>query len=288
MPITESERYESRTTTRDQGRITLVEAYTIFGTNDPSVAETYGPTWSETRSQEGYVLSVSRKHAERIAVDACRLEVTFSTPEGSDDIDGFLIESWEYDLTATREHITNVRSEGNQVSYTADAQGVTIFGTAIGVTPDGNIEGVDIFVPNDRLTCKKMWAAEEVNADFIDKIRKTTGKVNNSLFKGYKGEELLFLGARFTKQATGYIQVVYEFIGSKNKEGAELEYEDVNGQTISVTEKKGWRYLWFRIVKKAQGEGTSNLVKNGIESVSVATVYEQADFQANLQLSDQL
>jgi hypothetical protein len=96
-----------------------------------------------------------------------------------------------------------------------------------------------------------------------------TGKVNDAAFKGFAIGEVLFLGASGSKTGTDNWEITYNFAASKNA-------TDIDIGQITVTDKKGWEYLWIRYAD-AEDATAKRVVKRPIAAY-VEKVYEEGDF----------
>ena len=96
-----------------------------------------------------------------------------------------------------------------------------------------------------------------------------TGKVNNAAFRGFAAGEVLFLGAQGSKTGTGDWSISYRFAASPNV--ANLTVGD-----ITVTEKRGWDYLWVSYAD-SKDDTAKRLVKKPVAAY-VEQVYGYADF----------
>ena len=285
MPITIEEIYESRKVSRSLDTIVITEIFTIKGTGYPDVAEGYGPAWSTILVHDGNSLTVQSKEADRLAPNACRLTVVFSTPQ-QEGAKGYLQESWDLDMTAGTEHIAAVVDTGHQVHYTDEGQEEENYSTAIGLAPNGDVEGVDKYIPKTRLTVRRSWEAGFITPTYLDEIRKLTGRVNNSVFKGFEKHDLLFIGARISHADIGYVTALYEFLGESTVET--IRIGDIDGDSIVIPKKTGWQYLWHQIGKKKVDKGGGEtLIVEGTIRVGLASIYEEGDF-SKLELSPEL
>jgi hypothetical protein len=86
---------------------------------------------------------------------------------------------------------------------------------SIGLTPDGDVQGVDLVVPKLALTYRKLWLRSAIDTAYIKTLARITGTTNHATFKGFDVEELLFMGARGQTQGN-YYSVEYVFDASEN------------------------------------------------------------------------
>jgi len=275
MALTLEEKFESRTIRRNQrNQVETIDLYTVYGTDDPRVAELSGPSFGDTMTHDGIRLIVMSKEAVRVesTPDVCSLTVTWGVPTiGPVSSDG---EFWQMDLTAGTEHISNVKKPERQLHYPASSN----VGTAVGLRADKSggveVEGVDIFVPKATLTVTKLWDVSVISVAFLNTIYNISGKVNSQIFKGWNPGDLLFLGARMQRAESGEIPVVYSFMGEATRS---LEFKLADGSTVTVP-KKGWDYLWQRIQNQSEDIGDITQLQQRAKSIHVANVYDEADF----------
>lgn len=112
------------------------------------------------------------------------------------------------------------------------------FQGAIGVTADG-AEGVDIPTPKLDWTETHRLFDGVVSRAYRRMVAGLTPCMNNGEFRGFEAGEVQFLGASASKRGSELWEIAYKFSASQN--AADLE---IGGMTI--TEKLGWDYLWFR------------------------------------------
>jgi hypothetical protein len=123
-----------------------------------------------------------------------------------------------------------------------------LFDGAIGVTPDHDVEGVDLVVPKLALSYRKLWLRSAVTTAYIKTLARMTGKTNNAAFKGFDAEELLFLGARGQTQGAFY-SIEYVFDASENID--DFVVPGANFQPTPIV-KFGHDYfwVWYQRVRK--------------------------------------
>jgi hypothetical protein len=141
---------------------------------------------------------------------------------------------------------------------------------AIGVTPDLDVEGVDLVVPKLALTYRKLWLRSAVTSAFVKNLARITGKTNDAPFWGYAAEELLFMGARGQTQGNFY-SIEYIFDASENiaafDAGPEFDFPVI---------KKGHDYFWVWYKRTVKDD--EKVVRPTAEIAYVDKVYLTADF----------
>lgn len=139
------------------------------------------------------------------------------------------------------------------------------------------IKPIDIVVPSLEFTIDRSFPPNTISDDYISTLYSTTGKVNDSTFRGFQAGELLFTGADFVLNDLENETVSFQFVASPNvinyKIGA---YKGEGGITIS---KKGHEYIWteHKTPQKTAPDGKKQ-VKAKLHMVHVEKVYEEADF----------
>lgn len=151
---------------------------------------------------------------------------------------------FSFDTGGGTAHITHARKHIN--SYPAPGKQAPNHRGAIGVTQDGNVEGVDIPVPVFHFSETHYVPDEFVTPQYKGLLARLTGCVNTGTFKGLDAGECLFLGASGTKRNLGDWEVTYRFAGSPNE--TELAIGDITGIA-----KKGWEYLWVEYEMTEEG-----------------------------------
>jgi hypothetical protein len=188
--------------------------------------------------------------------------------EGKDDPDepDPLKRSRQFDTTGGTAHVTAGFAERRSSGSAPDMKGAVDF--------DGeNVNGVDIIVP------ALQWAETYdvpngvVTSAWIRGIAGITGCINESSFRGFEAEEVLFAGCSGSQQwdeekGDGPWSLTFKFIASKN-----VSNLPIGGLTV---DKKGHDYLWIKFEADVEG---SNLVKRP-QYLYATQVYRKAQFSA--------
>jgi hypothetical protein len=142
-----------------------------------------------------------------------------------------------FDSTGSFQHITQSR---RTVSRTG-GDGAPDMGGAIGY--DGEyVQGVDIMVPAVTFTVTRSinWLDYGgTDADNLREIAALTGSVNAAAFLDWAAGELRFDGVTGTKGDNGWWDLSLRFSASPNRTGIAVG-------DLTVSEKRGWDYLWIR------------------------------------------
>lgn len=179
--------------------------------------------------------------------------------------------SVSFDTTGGSRHINTSLKTISKVPNNA-----TDYGGAIGVDGEGNVNGVDVSMPVMTFSETHYLKPSRVTDAYKKQLFSLTGKVNDNAFRGFSIGEVLFLGVNGRRTGTSaddLWELTFNFSVSPNQ--SEVKISD----SISVTNKAGWDYLWVRFGDK--------VVNGAITKVPVAAyverVYEAADF-SNLKI----
>lgn len=171
---------------------------------------------------------------------------------------------FSWDTTGGTHHLEqSPKTERAYNSVNIDFEG------AIGVN-NGEVAGVDVVIPALQFTERHFLADGMVTFDYVSLIRDLTGTVNDAQFRGFEAGEVLFLGARGSRNDPGEWSVEFTFAVSKNKRHI------VIGE-MEVALKKGWQYLWIHYQNEVDTTNTATVRPKPV-AVYVETVYEETDF----------
>lgn len=121
----------------------------------------------------------------------------------------------------------------------------------IGVTADGEVEGVDVLSPVFEFTVSV--TVSFITRDYLKTLRDTVGTVNLASFYGFAQGEVLFLGVSGQQKDSNRLTLTYKF-GVRPNESFDLELV-TGAETIT---KRGWEYVW---VSYTNVEDASQLVQ---------------------------
>jgi len=202
-------------------------------------------------------------------------EYSEDEPETSDIGD----ETWSLDLAG--------KTINKQVAYNQDGYGATRrdVGKLIGVSSDGSVAGVDVYVPGGTMTISKTLARTSVKQANVVTWERMSGHYNAAPFCGFAIGEVLFVGPRIAKVGKDKVTVEFNFEINPNETASELpEFTDATGTAFTITGGKlGWEYLWC---EQARREVDSR-PGFAVQGAYVAKVYKEADF-ATLPLTGSL
>ena len=135
---------------------------------------------------------------------------------------------------------------------------------AIGVTDQG-VEGVDITSPVYTFSEAYRVPGALVTPAYKNALFRLTGRTNQSPWRGFEADEVLFLGARGATQGwepdgEAIWEINFEFAASENR-------DDLMVGPIGPIVKHGWDYLWVKYDSD-----------NKPEAVYVEQVYRQGPY----------
>jgi hypothetical protein len=176
-----------------------------------------------------------------------RAEVTYKPPSRLETPDPLGIGSLQLTFDTTGGTMRRTASLQTVGSYSAFQGGAPDFKGAIGVTRDGNVEGVDVPMPVFNLRAEKVWGPEDP-PDF-DLVYLLTRTVNDAAvtiadttrpvsFTFQRGELLYRGGLLGASRGDGGLAMTYLFEASPNATDLSV------GSRISGIEKEGWHHLW--------------------------------------------
>jgi hypothetical protein len=142
------------------------------------------------------------------------------------------------------------------------------FSGGINVTDDGP-QGVDRVVPVYQFSETHTIPAANVTGAYKAALFGLTGTVNNAAFKGFAAGEVLFLGARGTKNGSGDWEINFSFNALPNVANATF------GPFTGVN-KKGWEYLWFLF--EEEEDATAKRVVRKPVAAYVERIYPESNF----------
>jgi hypothetical protein len=155
---------------------------------------------------------------------------------------------------------------GNYFSVLApDYQG------ALGVSRDGDVEGVDIVVPALRFTITYRQPLATITDAYVRTVEALTGTVNASTFYGRAAGEVLFLGADGEQGVDSDPTWSYDFSRMPNLTAQQIG--DITGIA-----KKGHEYLWV-LFEETTDAGAKAIVRRP-KAVYIERLYQLAAFSS--------
>lgn len=263
MPVTVTERFESRIVALSQTSPWVETRWLVRGTEDPLEVRSalYVETPAVYDPWGGGQMFLPRASVQYrpLGPELWEATVRYETvPATGESVISF-------DTTGGRQHITQSKQTLRRYPSNAlDMRG------AIGVSGDA-VEGVDIVTPVFEFAETHYRPSANMQPAYIQTLYQLTGRVNASSFRGFAAGEVLFLGATASRRGAGDWQVTYRFAASPNASGIVIG-------NISGIIKRGWEYLWVRYVDDDGGEGEPRgLVKVPV-GVYIERLYDDADF----------
>lgn len=179
--------------------------------------------------------------------------------------------SISFDTTGGVHHITQSRKTVSQTSASdgSSDDSAPDFNGAIGVTEDGEVQGVDIVVPS--LTWTETYPIEPalITNNYVKMLADLTGTVNNATFKTHPRGSVRFDGAVGNRRGTGLWEVSFKFTASANA-------TDIPVGDITVPAKAGWEYMWV-LYEAVEDEASKTLVRKP-RAAYVEEVYPYSNF----------
>jgi len=134
---------------------------------------------------------------------------TSPSPPGGDDPLGAEV---SFDTTGGTVHITQSKETVHKIK--AGGGDAPDYKRAIGVSKDG-VAGCDIEVGRLEFQITRNFAYVTLN--YLDKLKRFTGRVNDATFLGRNAGELLFRGATGTSGSDGKVRITFKFAAGDNE-----------------------------------------------------------------------
>lgn len=266
------EAYGERDQTIDaKGNITEIEVpYLVFGAADEDAALSAARTKAVSKTFTGMVLEEIEVD-ERVNADTWRVKAVYGPDESGTDDSGDdgdeETSSFAFDTGGGTMH----RNQSLETVSRTPSDAPDFHG-AIEVDNEGNVNGVDVTMPVLNFTETHTFSSSKVTSSYRKSVAAATGSVNKSSFRGFAAGEVLFLGASGSKRSRksdSPWEITFRFAVSPNQSG--LKVGD-----LTVSQKKGWDYLWVRYADKVSDSG-KNVIKKPVAAY-VERVYPSGDF----------
>jgi hypothetical protein len=179
-----------------------------------------------------------------------------------------------FDITGTNAKIKQARAHISDKAATGFTQ--RNFHGAIGVTAEGDVEGVDVLIPSLCYTVTKTYSEAQVTASFIENLANAVGCTNLSTYRGFSVNTLLLTRASGSPRAdpndpnSTVYDITFSFAFSRTETSLVISPE------ITVPEKEGWDYLWV-YYEQAKDTDSSAVLPRPRQAV-VDRVYWSYDF----------
>ncbi len=268
-------RVEEAYTERDQtidakGNVTEIEIpYIVTGASDEDAALSAARSTASSHTVKGMELD-SVEVMERLNGDTWKVKAIYAEDEDGDDDDDDDEEeesSFAFDTGGGTMHMNQSLKTVSKTPNTAPD-----FNGAIEVDNEGNVNGVDVTMPVLNFTETHTLNGGRVSTSYKKAVAALTGTVNRSSFRGFSAGEVLFLGAsgsKRSKKSSAPWEITFRFAVSANQSSVKVG-------DLTVSNKKGWDYLWVRYADKV-ADNKKNMIKKPIAAY-VEQVYPEGDF----------
>jgi hypothetical protein len=145
------------------------------------------------------------------------------------------------------------------------------FEQAIGVTRDGDVQGVDIVVPACKFSIEYRQPKAVITAGYVRTVEVLTGTCNNAIFFGRAAGEVLFMGGDGSQGIKSDPTWRYDFVRMPNLSGQRI------GDILNVA-KRGHDYLW--VLFEETLDPAAKYVTKRPKAVYVEQVYQSTGFSA--------
>lgn len=140
----------------------------------------------------------------------------------------------------------------------------------INVNDQLEVDGVDVVSPVFSFTETHYFKGSKVNTRYKNTLANLTGRMNNSPFRGYKGGEVLFMGAEGSRKGIDkddLWEITFKFSVQRSE-------TNITIGNLTLPHKAGWDYLWVKYGRKV----VDGRVKTYAKALYVDRVYYTADF----------
>ncbi len=277
MALVYQESYTTRTHDLTEDRLTASREFYVFydtgeSCDDPDIVAADASLQTEfmfgAPHPQFWAVLFAKSLSIRQNETICILTVNYESLPG---IDWEGMEVWEFDTMAEQRHITSVPNSTYITHYPAHD-----YGLAINATAD-SVEGVDVYRPKMSVQVTRLYDTGAL-VPWIP-INDAACCVNAYPFPLagsiiWDAGQVLFLGTNISESGGGKWQVVYRFsIGAYSSKEVTL----LSGTTVYPTVAPH-DYFWYRHGQKtATGPGGKTIMSPGVESCSVAQVYDYYD-----------
>ena len=279
-PITYSERWGSRRGNWDMGKSTEMDwVFTLRGSDDITALVTrlggVAPVWVEDPVYPGdssHYLYRGPLSWTQIAPQVWEFVATYIDAAHYDQVSR--PETGDYRISGSTSGGTAriLTSRATVAKYAPSGETALDFKKAIGVTREGEVQGVDIVVPASKFTIEYTQPKAVITVAYSQTLRDLTGTTNNDTFFGRAAGEVLFLGADYAQGIKSDPTCSFNFLELPNITGLTL------GDLTGIA-KKGHEYLWIYF-EEAPDPAAGNRPAKRPKYAYVERVYGEADFDA--------
>lgn len=175
-------------------------------------------------------------HVEPINATMYEVAVTYGAPTKPEPN----APTWSFDTTGGTRKVT--QAVAHIGDYAPAGQTAPNFGGAIGVTPEGNVEGVEVPAPSGKYSEHWVLLKAFVTDAYLRMLAGMTGTVNAVPFRGSAPGEVMFMGAQARPRDKNWVEIDFTFSLSPNA------FNVAAGDGIAIPFKRGWDYVWVRYV----------------------------------------
>lgn len=261
------EKYASRSVQREtDNTITETRVIIIHGVEEENDALRYLDEYvSEVLQVDGKEIKLISSEIEQEEQEIWKASVKYKTP-ASIVINDTNDRTFSFSINASTQHITHSKKTTGKYS---NGEEIPDFKNAIGITPDNEIVGCDILLPEFQFQDQQEISAGSVNMALIKKWAQLVGKVNSSSFFEFSPGEVLFMGCEGSRKNGEAYNVTFHYSVSTNANN--LTIGDISG-----IEKKGWDYLW--VYSQTAKDETEKFIVKRPRYVFTEQVYDTGDF----------
>jgi len=253
-----------------KGNVIEVEIpYIVTGAADEDAALAAARSKAASHTVKGMALDTVEV-SERVNGDTWKVKAVYAEDGGGgggDDTGTEETSSFAFDTGGGTMHLNQSLKTVSKAPNDAPD-----YGGAIEVDNEGNVNGVDVTMPVLNFTETHTMNGGRVTTSYKKAVAALTGTVNRSSFRGFSAGEVLFLGAsgsKRSKKASAAWEITFRFAVSANQSSVKVG-------DLTVSNKKGWNYLWVRYADKVS-ENKKNMVKKPVAAY-VEQVYPEGDF----------
>lgn len=224
-----------------------------------------------TDAFSGVLLRISELKFQRIGYQVWDYHVIFEDRAKIDETRQLDTGSYRFSFSTTGGTARILTSLETISQYAPAGETAPDFKQAIGVTREGDVQGLDVVVPALRFSIEYRQPEATITDAYVRTLEAMTGTVNDATFFGRPAGEVLYLGSDGQQATDNDPTVKYDFVRLPN----------INGQTIGDivnVAKKGHEYLW--VLFEEVEDAAAKYVPKRPKAVYVERVYDLADFSA--------
>lgn len=224
-----------------------------------------------TDAFSGVLLRISELKFQRIGYQVWDYHVLFEDRAKIDEKRQLDTGSYRFSFSTTGGTARILTSLETISQYAPAGQTAPDFHQAIGVTREGDVQGLDVVVPALRFSIEYRQPEATITDAYVRTLEAMTGTVNDATFFGRPAGEVLYLGSDGQQATDNDPTVKYDFVRLPNIAGQTI------GDIVNVA-KKGHEYLW--VLFEEVEDAAAKYVPKRPKAVYVERVYDLADFSA--------